>query len=107
MHLDPADGNGSEDQYNYNISIQYDDENSLKAELFGHYVWWDMNTDWDEKKDEVIFDLNVTKRLWGNDKSSQLFLFACCHNVFDGEQYSIADYRNPGRWFEAGIRIKF
>ena len=34
-------------------------------------------------------------------------LFAGLHNLFNAEAYTTADYKNPGRWAEAGLSVSF
>ncbi|HUL01164.1 MAG TPA: TonB-dependent receptor [Nitrospirota bacterium] len=93
-------------QRTYDIGLQYDDQQSLKARLQGHYVYWNASPSYQGRYDSFIVDLHVIKNLYLNKKQSVEALFDI-HNIFDGDQYLINVYNNPGRWLEAGIRYKF
>ena len=56
--------------------------------------------------DDFIWDLNLNKKVWSNQRNV-LELFGTAHNLFDGSQYTNGDDRNPGRWVEAGLRVRF
>ena len=92
--------------YAYNIGIRYDDKKSFRAELFGHYVWWDFDGSYMAEYDDFIWDLNLNKRIWSEEKTA-LELFLTAHNIFNGSQYTYGDSKNPKTWIEAGIRFKF
>jgi vitamin B12 transporter len=102
----PNEGSGTKDLYSYSLGFRYDDNKSLRAEIFGHYVWWNLDPVFMAKYDDFIWDLNLTKKIFLQQKrSTELFLTA--HNLFNGAQYTMVDTENPRRWVEAGIRIKF
>jgi vitamin B12 transporter len=106
VDIDPTDERGVSYNYACNIGIRYDDKKSFSAELFGHYVWWDLDEDYMAEYDDFIWDLNLNKRIWSKEKAAtELFLTA--HNIFNGSQYTYGDSKNPGTWIEAGIRFKF
>jgi vitamin B12 transporter len=106
VDIDPQNEIGASYNYMYNIGIRYDDKKSFRAELFGHYVWWDLDEYWMAEYDDFIWDLNLNKRIWSEGKAAtELFLTA--HNIFNGSQYTYGDSKNPGTWIEAGIRFKF
>ena len=75
------------------------------AELFGHYVWWDLDK-YCTEYDDFIWDLNLIKKIWSKKKAATE-LFFTAHNIFNGSQYTYGDSKNPGTWIEAGIRFKF
>jgi len=101
VDIDPQNETGMTYNYMYNIGIRYDDKKSFRAELFGHYVWWDM-----AGFDDFIWDLNLNKKIWSKEKAAtELFLTA--HNIFNGSQYAYVNSKNPETWIEAGIRFKF
>jgi len=92
-------------EYTIDLGLKYDDGKSLKAMLLGHYIWWNTDPSLEGKYDTFIWDLNVTKKIYGsNNTSAEAFLSV--HNIFDGSQYVFKTFRNPGRWVEAGIRMK-
>jgi len=106
VDLRPSNEAGSGEIYSYNIGLKYDDRESLRAQLFGHYVWWDYDAALKASYDDFIWDLNINKKIWPKKRSAtELFLTA--HNIFNGSQYVFGDSKNPRRWVEAGIRVKF
>ena len=107
IHYTPPNENSSaKDSYSYSLGFRYDDNKSLRAELFGHYVWWNLAPDFMAKYDAFIWDLNLTKKIFPQQKTStELFLTA--HNLFNGAQYLSVEAKNPRRWVEAGVRVKF
>jgi vitamin B12 transporter len=106
VDIDPQNEMGATYNYMYNIGIRYDDKKSFRAELFGHYVWWDLDKSYMAEYDDFIWNLNLNKRIWSKEKAAtELFLTA--HNIFNGSQYALGDSKNPETWIEAGIRFKF
>ncbi|HPD61119.1 MAG TPA: TonB-dependent receptor [Thermodesulfobacteriota bacterium] len=104
----PSESTGTQDLYSYSLGFRYDDNKSLYAELFGHYIWWNLGSDFGfmAKYDDFLWDLNLTKKILPQEKTlTELFLTA--HNLFNGSQYFRGESKNPRRWVEAGIRIKF
>jgi len=102
----PSESTATKDSYTYSLGFRYDDNRSFRGELFGHYVWWDLDPSFMAKYHAFIWDLNLTKKIFLQEKtSSELFFTA--HNLFNGAQYFSVESENPRRWVEAGIRIKF
>jgi vitamin B12 transporter len=106
VDLKPANESGSSEMHSYNLGIRYDDGESFRALLFGHYVWWDLDGALEAQYDDFIWDLNLNKRIYAEKKTSAE-LFFTAHNLFNGSQYTFGDSRNPDTWLEAGIRIRF
>lgn len=106
VHFTPQHGNGYKNIYSYSVGLRYDDNRSFRAELFGRYVWWNMASGFNAQYDNFIWDLNVTKKVfsWGKT-ATEVFLTG--HNLFSGSQYTVGDSKNPQRWIESGMRIKF
>ncbi len=97
---------GNSTFYQYNVSLKYDDRKSFMAQLFGHYVWWNLSGDDNAKYNGFIFDLDLKKKIYSTDKTiTEVFMTA--HNIFNGSQYTLGDFKNPRRWVEAGLRFKF
>jgi vitamin B12 transporter len=106
VDLKPSNEAGSDEIYSYNIGFRYDDKKSFRAQLFGHYVWWDLEAFAQATYDDFIWDLNLNKKIWSKEKAAtEVFLTA--HNIFSGSQYTYGDSKNPARWVEAGIRLSF
>jgi vitamin B12 transporter len=93
-------------EYTYDIGLKYDNKKSFVGLLKGHYIWWNAKSSYSGKYSSFIWDLNLIKKLYkSNDNTAEIFLTA--HNIFDGSQYLDKLFKNPGRWIEAGIRVKF
>jgi len=105
-HLSPSGETGSKDIYEYTIGLRYDDQDTLQAELFGHYIWWDADTFYGASYNDSIWDLNIKKEIYSKERTS-MELFLTGHNLFNGAQYTLGDSKNPRRWAEVGIRVKF
>ncbi len=106
VDIDPATEDGSAGIYSWNIGIKYDDKKSFRAQIFGSYVWWDLNPAPGARYDDFIWDLNLGKKICSFEKTAaEVFLTA--HNIFNGSQYTFGDIQNPERWVEAGIRFSF
>ncbi len=106
VDIDPTDEKGSSCNYACNIGIRYDDKKSFMAELFGHYVWWNLEKFYVAKYDDFMWDLNLNKKIRSKTKvATELFFTA--HNIFNGSHYTYYEYKNPETWIEAGIRFKF
>ncbi len=106
VDIDPTDERGVSYNYACSIGISYDDKKSFRAELFGHYVWWDLDGSCMAEYDDFIWDLNLNKKIWSKEKAATE-LFFTAHNIFNGSQYTYGDNKNPETWIEAGIRFKF
>jgi vitamin B12 transporter len=93
-------------QRTYDIGLQYD-AGSFTALVKGHYIYWNTDPFFEGKYDDYVVDAHVMKTLYtGHDQA--LEAFADVHNLFNGEQYPFVIYKkNPGRWFEAGVRYVF
>ncbi len=104
MDISGANDEGMLPKYTYDIGLQYDDKKSLKALLKGHYIWW-MNS-FNGDYNSFIFDINIIKTLYKN-KTYSVEGFLTGHNIFNDAQYALEFYKNPSRWFEAGVRFKF
>ena len=102
----PNESTGTKNLYSYSLGFRYDDNKSLYAELFGHYVWWNLDPSFMAKYDTFICDLNLIKKIFVQEKVSPE-LFLTTHNLFNGAQYYSGESKNPRRWVEAGVRIKF
>ncbi len=91
-------------QRTYDVGLRYDD-NSFKALLNGHYIYWNTTPAFNGKYNSIVFDLHITKDLRVHGLAVEAF--ADIHNIFDNHQYVTDIYKNPGRWVEAGVRYLF
>ncbi|MFC1858358.1 TonB-dependent receptor plug domain-containing protein [Thermodesulfobacteriota bacterium] len=107
VRIEPSDTSGPSENYTYNIGLRYDDKASFRAELFGHFIWWEVEGPQQTNYNDFVWDLNLNKRIAIKNGGLTIDVFCTAHNLFDGNQYSIAGFENPERWFEAGIRFKF
>jgi vitamin B12 transporter len=102
----PTEASGTKNSYSYSLGFRYDDNKSIRAELFGHYVWWNLDSRSMAKYDNFLWDLNLAKKIFVQEKTTPE-LFFTAHNLFNGANYTRPEFKNPQRWVEAGIRIKF
>ncbi|MGB5157739.1 MAG: TonB-dependent receptor [Desulfobacterales bacterium] len=106
VDISPATEEGAAGIYTWNIGLNYNDKKSFRAQLFGHYAWWDLGSASGASYDDFIWDLNLNKKIYSNELiATDVFLTA--HNIFNGSQYVLGDIQNPKRWVEAGIRFSF
>jgi vitamin B12 transporter len=91
-------------QKTYDVGLRYDD-NSFKALLIGHYIYWNASPVLNGKYDAMVFDLHLTRDL--RVQGLTIEAFADVHNIFGDRQYVYDVYKNPGRWVEAGVRYMF
>jgi vitamin B12 transporter len=106
VDLKPPNEAGADEIYSSHLGLRYDDKTSFRAQLFGTYVQWDTDPRFGGSRDDFIWSLNLSKKI-PVKTVKRADVFATVHNIFNGEQYSLSDNKNPGRWVEAGIRIKF
>jgi vitamin B12 transporter len=92
--------------YTYDIGIQYNNNKSLMASIRGHYIWWNAESSFNGKYNAFIWDINLLKRVYRSDKRA-VEIFLTAHNIFNGSQYLQEPFKNPRRWIEGGLRIKF
>jgi vitamin B12 transporter len=108
IRIKPSDQPNTEitKSHTWNIGIRYDNSESFRAQLFGHYIWWNVDAALQGKYDDFIWDLHLNKKIYATEKTvAEIFLTA--HNIFNGSQYLSGDYKNPRRWIEAGLTFKF
>ncbi|MRR35297.1 TonB-dependent receptor [bacterium] len=90
----------------WDLGLHYDDRERFRGSLIGYYRDWNTPSSWGGQYDNFIWDLNLGWRFYrkGNTEAE---LFATGHNLFDGRQYHDEIFKNPDRWFEGGLRIKW
>ena len=107
-HINGSEESDSPNMYTYDFKIKYDDKKTFYTELCGRYTWWNIagEAPVESNYDTFIWDLNMNKKLDFKIKlQSEIFLTV--RNIFNGSQYVQDDMKNPQRWVEAGLRIRF
>jgi len=92
-------------QRTYDIGLQYDD-GSLKALAKGHFINWNTDPLSGGKYDDFIVDVHVAKTLYA-ERGHSVEAFVDGRNILNSDQYPFSVYKNPGRWYEAGVRYAF
>lgn len=93
-------------KYTIDVGVQYDDRKSFQGTLKGHYIRWQQNPLDNGRFNAMVWDLNLAKKVYSGEKNSAV-LFFTAHNIFNSAQYPVSPFRNPGRWFEGGVRFNF
>ncbi len=90
----------------WDLGLHYDDRQRFRGSLIGYYRDWNTPSSWGGKYGNFIWDLNLGWRFFrsGNTEAE---LFATGHNLFSNNQYHDEIFKNPSRWFEGGLRIKW
>lgn len=89
-----------------NVSLQYDDLKDTRANLVGRYIWWNAPDFIQGKYSSIVWDLNVSRQIYA-EKRLRVELFLAARNLFNGSQYVDSTLKNPGRWFEGGVRFDY
>jgi vitamin B12 transporter len=106
VHIKPSGeprAGESLDRRNYKMGVRYDDTESFYAELYCHNIWWDLPQ---LEDNDFMWDLNLNKKICSTQEC-YTDVFFTAHNIFNGSQYNLRNSKSPGRWFEAGIRVRF
>jgi vitamin B12 transporter len=98
-------------RYVWDVGVDFDNEKLFRGTLRGHYIWWHAisypdSPEADGKYKAMIWDLNLSKKILV-DKDFSMDIFFTAHNLFNGAQYAVGFFPNPGRWFEGGVRCRF
>lgn len=93
-------------RHTYDLGVDYNDSDSLRGALRGHYVWWNADASANAKYTAMIWDLNLARKLMEKDTTTSEVFFTA-HNLFNGAQYLFGFFPNPRRWFEGGLRCRF
>ena len=93
-------------RHTWDVAINYDDRNFLRGGLVGRHTSWNAREDYNSRESAMIWDLTGGVRFL-NAKQISGELFFTAHNVFNGSQYLLDLFKNPGRWFEGGLRFNF
>jgi vitamin B12 transporter len=93
-------------RYTADIGLQYDDRKTFLGTLMGHYVWWNPHRSLKGNYDSIIWDLHLSKKVYQRTLTS-VEVFLSGRNLFNSSQYLYEIFKNPGRWVEGGVRVKF
>jgi len=88
------------------LGVRYDDQKRLQAVLLGRHLWWNAEPFRNGRYFGVVWDGQVNAAPWGRGLY-QPELFLSLHNIFNTSQYLDEVYKNSGRWFEGGVRVRF
>jgi vitamin B12 transporter len=98
-------------RYTVDLGLRYATE-KLHASVMGHYIWYVPNppdgpAPGDTRPDyhRFVWDLNLSRKLPMGNLDGEVFFTG--HNLLDANQYVDDFNRNPGRWLEGGLRVKF
>lgn len=106
VRIEKSGVGGEQDQHQVNLGLHYRAA-SWRAQLFGHYVWWDLGPGFEEgRHNDFLWDLNASKTFVFLSRI-ETDLFLTVHNLFDGDQETDTDRGTTGRWVEAGARVRF
>lgn len=106
VHIKTSEQGEAKDVCNYNVGLKYDDRKDLRAQLFGHSVWWDANGAYQADYGTFIWDLNLARQVF-DARQYRAEIFLTVHNLLNGSQYTYVEDQNPARWVEGGIRLNF
>ncbi len=100
----PAQLLDNHDMYKADIGILYDDKKSLKINIKGRFA--NRNTLFGGPSHPFVWDFFLNKKIYSTDRwSTDLFFSA--RNVLNNFQDFGYGFKNEGRWFEGGVRVKF
>ncbi|OGR07628.1 MAG: hypothetical protein A2511_16985 [Deltaproteobacteria bacterium RIFOXYD12_FULL_50_9] len=106
----PLDIDGTNDDITaINLAFSYRYADLLRTRLAGHYLWQD-RVEWQGFADHdcsgMLWDwtIGVMPKLFA---TPNLTLFGSVHNLFNNTVYFNPEKKNPERWVEAGITIKY
>jgi vitamin B12 transporter len=105
-YLEDEEGDVSEDVYVYNVTVIYDNKKYVLARLDGQYIWWDRDDSATREYGTFIWDLNLIRNMYSSD-NYDAELFFTMHNITNASLYTLGDRKNPRRWLEAGVRLRF
>ncbi|MBI5575115.1 MAG: TonB-dependent receptor [Deltaproteobacteria bacterium] len=91
--------------YSFHAGVMYDDRKHRTAQLAGTYVNWDEPAD-SRAVYAFLWDFNFIERIRAAERTN-MDLFLTVHNVTNSDAYSLYVFPNPGRWVEAGLRLRF
>lgn len=103
-HFSPEKETGKTNLRKYTLGIRYKGY-GITGELFGNYIWWNLDSAYNAHYDRMIWDMNIKKRF--HYKGKRAYVYMGVHNLLNGSQYTYIDRKNPRRWVEVGFRVEF
>ena len=88
------------------LGVHYDDKHLLRGALLGRHIWWNADPAFGGRYNGLIWDLFLGAKVY-NKEDLSLELFFSGHNLFNGAQFQDEAFRNPGRWYEGGLKVRF
>jgi outer membrane receptor protein involved in Fe transport len=97
----------SDDTYSVDMKLNYSTGRFGSLTLFGRYLWWpEYETSLSPRYDDMVLDLHYNKDIYKTAMTTTNF-FVSVRNLFNGSYYWSAEFKNPQRWVEAGLRVNF
>lgn len=93
-------------RYTWGVGIHYDCREYFRAALKGQYSRWDRSSYDNTSSSAMVWDFYLGKRFSISDQR-EVEIFLSARNLFNTGQFLTDLYRNPGRWFEGGLRFRF
>jgi vitamin B12 transporter len=93
-------------KYTWDVGLQYHYNDSFRSIIKGHYISWISDPKSSSKHDGFIWDINLIKEIYRKNESI-VDAFVTVHNIFSSSQYLIQEFKNPSRWMEGGVKLKF
>ena len=99
----------SDETHTVNFKLHYNAERFGSLMLFGQYFRMPKALEGTgARDDDMIWDLHYNKDIYVHKEAGiAMNLFFSCRNLFNGKHYWHYLFKNPDRWFEAGIRFTF
>lgn len=90
------------------LAVNYDHADlGLRGTLTGNYVWWNSPDNY-KSKSGMIWDLHLNWKVFPTRELYSPELFFSGRNLFNSVQTVDKEiYKNAGRWFEGGMRVRF
>lgn len=88
------------------LALRYDDKQFLRGALTGRHILWNANPAFGGSYRGMIWDLHLGAVVLKH-KDTSVELFCSGHNLFNGAQFPDDIFKNPKRWYEGGIKVRF
>ena len=96
----------------YDVGIQYLSGFGLRANLKGHYVWYNANPLYGQapyhftsKDKRFIWDAKIAQKIPVGSTEAEVFIAA--YNLLDTDFWWVTPYPLPKRWLEVGVGCTF